>query len=240
MDDGWLLTRCLVPTSNLRARCRGTRRRAGSARPRRGGDWRRAARCRRRGESVVREHRPREHVDGVQRDPGRLRRADAGLRRSARRAVPRDPGREHDDRDRPGGAREARARSAGRAGRAGGDGWCATGARARSASAEVVVEGDLVRLEAGEQVVADGQLVEAEGWRSTRRSSPASPSRCGATGDEMRSGSFAVEGAGAYVVDGGGAGQLRRARGGRRAAFRHPRSPLERAVNRLLFVPGRR
>jgi P-type E1-E2 ATPase len=86
----------------------------------------------------------------------------------------------------------------------------------RTASIDEVVVGDLVRIQSGDQAVADGELVSATGLALdesilTGESRPV----LRATGDRVRSGSFVVEGAG---------------------AFRHPRSPLERALNRLLLA----
>jgi P-type E1-E2 ATPase len=52
----------------------------------------------------------------------------------------------------------------------------------------------------------------------------------------VRSGSFAVEGAGAYVVEAVGAESYAERITGEARAFRHARSPLERALNRLLLV----
>ena len=88
-----------------------------------------------------------------------------------------------------------------------------------------VVVGDLVRVESGDQLVADGRLEEASGLRVdesilTGESEPVAR----AVGEEVRSGSFAVEGAGAYVVDGGRGRELRRA--DRRRGPRFPASPL--------------
>src|SRR5262249_26112413 len=65
-----------------------------------------------------------------------------------------------------------------------------------------VVEGDLVRLTPGDQVVADGRLVSADGLELdesvlTGESRPV----LRAAGDEVRSGSFAVDGTGSYRVD---------------------------------------
>ena len=101
------------------------------------------------------------------------------LRRLARRALPGDPGRQRGDRHRPGGPRQARARPARRARRADGDGRARRRA-ARAAGRRRCVVGDLVRVAAGDQVVADGPLVaRRRAARSTSRSSPASrsPSR---------------------------------------------------------------
>jgi magnesium-transporting ATPase (P-type) len=109
--------------------------------------------------------------------------------------------------------------------------------RTREAAVEEVVVGDLLLLQAGDQVVADGRLEEAADLSLdesilTGESEPAAK----AAGDEVRSGSFAVEGAGAYRVDAVGASSYAARVAGEARAFRHPRSPLERALNRLLFA----
>ena len=100
-----------------------------------------------------------------------------------------------------------------------------------------VVVGDLVRVEAGDQLVADGRLEAASGLRldeSILTGESDTVSRV--AGDEVRSGSFAVEGAGAYVVTAVGRESYAERIAGEARAFRHPRSPLERALNRLLLV----
>jgi cation-transporting P-type ATPase E len=103
--------------------------------------------------------------------------------------------------------------------------------------ADAVVEGDLVRLAPGDQVIADGAVVAAEGLELdesilTGESRPARRS----TGDEIRSGSFAVEGSGAYLVSAVGTASYAERLAGVAREFRHPRSPLERAINRLLYI----
>jgi magnesium-transporting ATPase (P-type) len=100
-----------------------------------------------------------------------------------------------------------------------------------------VVEGDLIRVEAGDQLVADGNLVETAGLRLdesvlTGESEPVSR----AMGNEVRSGSFAVEGAASYVVTAVGPESYAERIAGEARRFRHPRSPLELALNRLLIV----
>jgi cation-transporting P-type ATPase E len=99
-----------------------------------------------------------------------------------------------------------------------------------------IVPGDLVRLAPGDQLVADGQLVEAEGLALDESilSGESAPVRSGA-GAEVRSGSFAVEGRGSYVVEAVGADSYAERIAGEARAFRHPRSPLELAFNRLLL-----
>ena len=100
-----------------------------------------------------------------------------------------------------------------------------------------VVEGDLIRVEAGDQLVADGDLVETAGLRLdesvlTGESEPVSR----AVGNEVRSGSFAVEGAASYVVTAVGPESYAERIAGEARRFRHPRSPLELALNRLLIA----
>jgi cation-transporting P-type ATPase E len=108
--------------------------------------------------------------------------------------------------------------------------------RPRTAAVAELVPGDLVRVKAGDQVVADGRLTEAEslGIDASILTGESEPVAA-AEGDEVRSGSFAVEGGGAYVVDAVGPDSYAERLAGEARRFRHPRSPLERAVNRLLF-----
>ncbi len=107
----------------------------------------------------------------------------------------------------------------------------------RQVQVEQVVVGDLVRLAAGDQVVADGTLAEATDLSLdesilTGESRPVTR----AAGGEVRSGSFAVDGAGAYEVEAVGADSYAGRIAGTAKEFRHPRSPLERSINRLLYV----
>jgi P-type E1-E2 ATPase len=107
----------------------------------------------------------------------------------------------------------------------------------RHVEVDSVVEGDVVLLEPGDQVVADGTLSRSEGLALdesilTGEAEPVAR----ATGDEVRSGSFAVEGGGAYVVTAVGEGSYAARVAGEAREFRHTRSPLERAINRLLLV----
>jgi magnesium-transporting ATPase (P-type) len=106
----------------------------------------------------------------------------------------------------------------------------------RPAGVDEVVVGDVVMLEPGDQVIADGQLLSANDLRLdesilTGESEPAE--RAG--GEEVRSGAFAVDGVGAYEVRAVGADSFAARLTGEARSFRHPRSPLERAVNRLLY-----
>ncbi len=100
-----------------------------------------------------------------------------------------------------------------------------------------VVVGDLVRVQAGDQVVADGRIVSARGLALdesilTGESQPVERR----PGEEVRSGSFVAEGIGEYEVTAVGAESyaFRLTRTAR--SFRHPRSPLERALSHLLLT----
>jgi len=108
---------------------------------------------------------------------------------------------------------------------------------ARTVPVADVVVGDLVRVKAGDQVVADGVLTSADALALdesmlTGESEPVPR----AAGERVLSGSFAVEGAGAYEVTAVGAESHAERVAGEARAFRHPRSPLERAMDRVLLV----
>ena len=109
--------------------------------------------------------------------------------------------------------------------------------RARHVDVGDVVEGDLVLVEQGDQVVADGTLERSDGLaldESILTGETAASPR--SRGEEVRSGSFAVEGSGAFVVSAVGDDSYASRVAGIAKEFRHPRSPLERAINRLLFI----
>jgi len=108
---------------------------------------------------------------------------------------------------------------------------------ARSVHVSELVQGDLVRLAPGDQVVADGPLTEATGLRLDE-SILTGESRAveRGVGEEVRSGSFVLEGAGAFEVAAVGADSYAGRITGTAKEFRHPRSPLERSIDRLLYV----
>jgi len=110
------------------------------------------------------------------------------------------------------------------------------GAARRLGVEEVVVE-DLVAVAPGDQVIADGKLVEAHDLRLdesilTGESEPTPR----AVDEAVRSGAFVVEGSGRYRVSAVGEDSFAARITGEARSFRHPRSPLERAVNRLLYA----
>jgi cation-transporting ATPase E len=107
----------------------------------------------------------------------------------------------------------------------------------REVPVDQIVVGDLVRVKNGDQIPADGKLVRADGIaldeaELTGESEPVLRD----DGDEVLSGAFVVEGEGDFEATAVGpdshAAQLTRT--ARR--FRHPRSPLERAMDRLLII----
>jgi cation-transporting P-type ATPase E len=109
--------------------------------------------------------------------------------------------------------------------------------RRRRAEVEELVVDDLVRLGAGDQVVADGKLETSDVLRLDESIlTGESRAVARAQGEEVRSGSFAVEGSGSYRVTAVGPDSYAARLAGEARAFRHPRSPLERALNRLLLT----
>lgn len=100
-----------------------------------------------------------------------------------------------------------------------------------------VVVGDLIRIKAGDQAVADGVITGADGIQLdeanlTGESEPVSRG----VGGKVWSGSFAVEGEASFEATAVGP-DCRAAKLAETArAFRHPRSPLERAMDRLLII----
>jgi P-type E1-E2 ATPase len=105
----------------------------------------------------------------------------------------------------------------------------------RIADVEELVVGDLVALGAGDQVVADGELVTAESLRLDESilTGESWPVRRG-PGETVLSGSFAVEGAGSYVATAVGEASYAERLTGEARAFRHPPSPFQLGMNRLI------
>jgi cation-transporting ATPase E len=103
--------------------------------------------------------------------------------------------------------------------------------------AEEVVPADVVRVEPGDQLVADGEVIRSRGL--TLDESVLTGEADGVhkvRGDRALSGSFCIAGAGSYEVDAvrerSYAGKL----AGEARAFRHPASPLQQEVNRVLLA----
>jgi cation-transporting P-type ATPase E len=98
-----------------------------------------------------------------------------------------------------------------------------------------VVPGDVIRVGPGDQLVADGEVVASRGM--TMDESLLTGESDGIQkdeGDRVLSGSFCVSGSGHYVVDAvreqSYAGQI----AGEAKTFRHPPSPLQEEVNRVI------
>jgi magnesium-transporting ATPase (P-type) len=107
----------------------------------------------------------------------------------------------------------------------------------REIDVEDVVVDDIVVLAPGDQVVADGTLLTASDLHLDESvlTGESEPARRDA-GQQVRSGAFAVEGTGVYRVTAVGDDSFAVRITGEARSFRHPRSPLERAVNRLLYA----
>jgi len=107
----------------------------------------------------------------------------------------------------------------------------------RDVPVDEVVAGDLIHAGSGDQIVADG-VVEPGERAALDESILTGESRSvvRAAGDEVRSGSFVVEGSIDYVASAVGADSYAERIADVARTFRHPRSPLERGLNELLTV----
>jgi cation-transporting P-type ATPase E len=106
-----------------------------------------------------------------------------------------------------------------------------------SLPAEEVVPGDVVAVEPGDQLVADGEVLSSRGMTLDESMLTGEAEGVGkGTGDRALSGSFCVSGSGRYRVDAvreeSYAGRL----AGEAKAFRHPPSPLQGEVNRVIVA----
>ncbi len=100
---------------------------------------------------------------------------------------------------------------------------------------EGVVEGDAIRLEPGEQVVADGPLLEARSLQLDESVLTGEADPVGkALGDEVRSGSFCIAGGGVYRADLVGDDAYASTLTETAREERRDLSPLQRDINRLL------
>ena len=107
----------------------------------------------------------------------------------------------------------------------------------RQVPVEEIVPGDVVRLAPGDQVLADGRLIAANDLRLDESIlSGESEPAVRAAGEEARSGAFVAEGTGVYEVTAVGEDSFAVRLTGQARSFRHPRSPLEQAINRLLYA----
>jgi P-type E1-E2 ATPase len=111
------------------------------------------------------------------------------------------------------------------------------GGRERTLHTGEIVVGDLIALQPGEQVVADGTVVSADGLR-VDESILTGESRAveKEAGDDLLSGAFAVEGSGLYLVTAVGSESYAERLAGEARAFRHPPSPFQLGLNRLIVA----
>ena len=106
-----------------------------------------------------------------------------------------------------------------------------------SVPVEGLVVGDLVRLEPGDQVVADGRLVEARGLSLDESILTGESDQVErGVGEEVRSGSYCVAGSGEYEVEAVGAESFAERLAAEAQGTRTPLSPLQLDVNRLLWM----
>jgi cation-transporting P-type ATPase E len=100
-----------------------------------------------------------------------------------------------------------------------------------------VVPGDVIQVGSGDQLVADGEVIASRGMTMDESllTGEADGIQKG-TGEGVLSGSFCVSGSGHYLVDAvreeSYAGRL----AGEAKAFRHPPSPLQEEVNRVILA----
>ena len=108
---------------------------------------------------------------------------------------------------------------------------------AEASRREQVVVDDVVVVAPGDQVIADGTVLTAADLRLDESIlTGESEAVARAVGELVRSGAFVVEGTGAFRVTAVGEDSFATRITGEARSFRHPRSPLERAVNRLLYA----
>jgi magnesium-transporting ATPase (P-type) len=99
-----------------------------------------------------------------------------------------------------------------------------------------VVVGDVVRLAAGDQVVADGTVVSADGLALDEANlTGESEAAVRGVGEPVWSGSFAVEGDALFEATAVGPDSRAEQLTATARTFRHPRSPLEQENDRLLL-----
>jgi cation-transporting ATPase E len=104
-------------------------------------------------------------------------------------------------------------------------------------TATEVVPGDVIQVGPGDQLVADGEVIASRGMTLDESLLTGEADGIGKeAGDRVLSGSFCVSGSGHYEVDAvrehSYAGRI----AGEARAFRHPPSPLQEEVNRVIVA----
>ncbi len=103
--------------------------------------------------------------------------------------------------------------------------------------ADEVVPGDVVRVEPGDQLVADGEVIASRGL--TMDESMLTGESDGIrkdTRDRVLSGSFCLNGSGYYEVDAVRENSHAEKVAGEAREFRHPPSPLQEEVNKVIWA----
>ena len=103
--------------------------------------------------------------------------------------------------------------------------------------ANEIVPGDLVQIAPGDQLVADGEVLASRGM--TLDESLLTGEADGipkSAGDRVLSGSFCISGSGHCVIDAVREGSYAGRLAGEARAFRHPPSPLQDEVNRVIVA----
>ena len=103
--------------------------------------------------------------------------------------------------------------------------------------ADEVVPGDVIRVEPGDQLIADGEVVESRGL--TLDESLLTGEADGIRkrpGQRALSGSFCISGSGYYEVDAVREDSYAEKVAGEARAFRHPPSPLQEEVNKVIVA----
>jgi magnesium-transporting ATPase (P-type) len=103
--------------------------------------------------------------------------------------------------------------------------------------ANEVVPGDLIAVGPGDQLIADGEVSDSRGLTMDESllTGEADGIQKG-EGDRVLSGSFAVSGSGHYVVDAVREESYAGKVAGEAKTFRHPPSPLQEEVNRVIIA----
>lgn len=103
--------------------------------------------------------------------------------------------------------------------------------------ADEIVPGDVIRVEPGDQLVADGVVVNSRGLTidESLLTGEADGIRK-APGERMLSGSFCISGSGTYEIDAVRGDSYAEKVAGEAKEFRHPPSPLQVEVNRVLWA----
>ena len=100
-----------------------------------------------------------------------------------------------------------------------------------------VVPGDVVRIEPGDQLVADGEVISSRSLTLDESQLTGEPDGIRKhVGERALSGSFSIAGSGYYELDAVREESYAEKIAGEARAFRHPPSPLQSEVNRLLWA----